>query len=37
MILAHISQKPTNSLSSQQIRIVHKTNKKNIFSELLAF
>ncbi len=35
MILAHIEQKPTNS-QSQQIRIIHKTNK-NIFSELLAF
>ncbi len=29
MILAHIWQKPTNSLS-QQIRILHKTNKKNV-------
>ncbi len=36
MILAHIYQNPTNSLS-QQIIILHKTNKKNIFSELLAF
>ncbi len=35
MILAHIKQKHTNS--SQQIRILHKTNKKNIFCELLAF
>ncbi len=30
MILAHIQQKPTNSLS-QLIRILHKTNKKNEF------
>ncbi len=36
MILTHIYQKPTNLLS-QQIRILHKTNKKNIFSEMLAF
>ncbi len=34
--LANIDKKPTNS-PSQQIRILHKTNKKNIFSELLAF
>ncbi len=26
-----------NCSLSQQIRILHKTNKKNIFSELLAF
>ncbi len=30
MILAHIYQNPTNSLS-QQIRILHKTNKKKTF------
>ncbi len=33
MIFAHIEQKPTNSLP-QQIIILHKTNKKNMFSEL---
>ncbi len=26
-----------NKIQSQQIRILHKTNKKNFFSELLAF
>ncbi len=31
-----VAQKPTNSLS-QQIRILHKTNKNIFFSELLAF